>query len=177
MAGLLSVTAPVSAACWIRRPGESLRFGNTQAKLLKILNVALPMMWTACGQRAVVADHRESGMSGTHGDLFSEIGKIVLAAHAGQAIDLDTKSRELAQRYWKLGLPADAIARAITRSLGAVSVSMAIIRPARAEAAAEAPRLPAADIPSERSHGDQAAATVKSPAALFPSGVRLALLS
>jgi hypothetical protein len=115
-------------------------------------------------------------MAGTHGDLFSEIGKLVLAAHAGQAIDLDKKSRELAQRYWKLGVPAEAIARAITRSLGAVSVSMAIVRPPQSGEGATDAAGPAAELaaaaPQETVEG-----TVKSPTALFPSGVRLALLS
>ena len=115
-------------------------------------------------------------MAGTHGDLFSEIGKLVLAAHAGQGIDLDEKSRELAQRYWKLGVPAEAIARAITRSLGAVSVSMAIVRPAQSGEGAIDAAGPAADVPTAAPLGTIEGA-VKSPAALFPSGVRLALLS
>ncbi len=117
-------------------------------------------------------------MAGTHGDLFSEIGKLVLAAHAGQAIDLDKKSRELAHRYWKLGVPADAIARAIARSLGAVSVSMAIIRPpASADPSGVPSAFPTApdvqDAPDAATLDD----SVKSPAALFPSGVRLAVIS
>jgi hypothetical protein len=66
-------------------------------------------------------------MSGSHGDLFREIGKLVLAAHAGQAIDLSAKSEELAERYDELGMPPELIAKAIARSLGAISVSMAII--------------------------------------------------
>ncbi len=66
-------------------------------------------------------------MSGSHGDLFQEIGKLVLAAHAGQAIDLDAKSEELAERYANLGMPSDLISRAIARSLSAISVSMAIL--------------------------------------------------
>jgi hypothetical protein len=66
-------------------------------------------------------------MSGSHGDLFHEIGKLVLAAHAGQAIDLSAKSEELAERYVELGMPADLIAKAIARSLGAISVSMAVV--------------------------------------------------
>ena len=115
-------------------------------------------------------------MAGTHGDLFSEIGKLVLAAHAGQAIDLDKKSRELAQRYWKLGVPAEAIARAITRSLGAVSVSMAIVRPGRSSEGATDAADPAAVMPTSAPQ-ETLEGAVKSPAALFPSGVRLALLS
>ena len=66
-------------------------------------------------------------MSGSHGDLFREIGKLVLAAHAGQSIDLSAKSEELAERYGNLGMPAELIAKAIARSLGAISVSMAIV--------------------------------------------------
>ena len=115
-------------------------------------------------------------MAGTHGDLFSEIGKLVLAAHAGQAIDLDGKSRELAQRYWKLGVPAEAIARAITRSLGAVSVSMAIVRPPQSSDAATGAAGPTAEAPTA-APPKPLEGVVKSPAALFPSGVRLALLS
>ena len=115
-------------------------------------------------------------MAGSHGDLFSEIGKLVLAAHAGQGIDLDEKSRELAQRYWKLGVPAEAIARAITRSIGAVSVSMAIVRPAQSREAATDAAGAAAEVPAGALQGTLEE-VVKSPAALFPSGVRLALLS
>ncbi len=66
-------------------------------------------------------------MSGSHGDLFREIGKLVLAAHAGQSIDLAAKSEELAERYGNLHMPAELIAKAIARSLSAISVSMAII--------------------------------------------------
>ncbi|MGH6926016.1 MAG: hypothetical protein ACRED5_20000 [Propylenella sp.] len=66
-------------------------------------------------------------MSGSHGDLFREIGKLVLAADAGQTIDLSAKSKELADRYRNLGMPADLMAKAIARSLGAIGVSMAIV--------------------------------------------------
>ena len=66
-------------------------------------------------------------MSGTHGDLFREIGNLVLAAHAGQSIDLAAKSEELAERYGNLDMPAELIAKAIARSLSAISVSMAIV--------------------------------------------------
>jgi hypothetical protein len=117
-------------------------------------------------------------MAGTHGDLFREIGKLVLAAHAGQSIDLDKKSRELAHRYWKLGVPPETIARAIARSLGAVSMSMAIVRPPGGPAVAEPAQTvtrPADDAAiSSVAEADDA---VRSPAALFPSGVRLAVLS
>lgn len=66
-------------------------------------------------------------MAGSHGDLFQEIGKLVLAAHAGQSIDLAAKSEELAERYVGLGMPAELMAKAIARSLGAVGISMAIV--------------------------------------------------
>jgi hypothetical protein len=118
-------------------------------------------------------------MAGTHGDLYREIGKLVLAAHAGQTIDLDKKSRELAHRYWKLGVPPETIARAIARSLGAVSVSMAVVRPEATNGAAPtvvAPiekADPASSSPADEPDGE----AVKSPTALFPSGVRLAVLS
>ncbi len=117
-------------------------------------------------------------MAGTHGDLFSEIGRLVLAAHAGQAIDLDQKSQELAHRYWKLGVPADAIARAIARSLGAVSISMAIVHPPAASQVSAEPGSTGSD--AEADHPPAAANigdAVRSPATLFPSGVRLAVLS
>lgn len=116
-------------------------------------------------------------MAGTHGDLFSEIGKLVLAAHAGQAIDLDRKSQELAHRYWKLGVPADAIARAIARSLGAVSLSMAIMHPPQDAAGLLDATGSASDLQAEAPVAGEAESSVKSPAALFPSGVRLAVIS
>ena len=50
-------------------------------------------------------------MSGSHGDLFGEIGKLVLAAQAGQEIDLDAKSEELAERYRALGVSEEIIAK------------------------------------------------------------------
>lgn len=160
-------------------------------------------------------------MSSSHGDLFSEIGKLVLAAHAGQAIDLDAKSAELAQRYCDLDVPAESIAKAISRSIGAIGFSMAAVNAkgqglpdqahanghsgvdgsngngsahnghmngangnghaapeavngnGQAAAADEEPHLPPEDeydIPLE---SDQVAKLPK----LFPSGVRLALLS
>lgn len=66
-------------------------------------------------------------MSGTHGELFQEIGKLVLAAHAGQSIDLAATSEELAERFGNLDMPPEMIARAIARSLSAISVSMAVV--------------------------------------------------
>ena len=64
-------------------------------------------------------------MSGSHGDLFGEIGKLVLDAQAGHEIDLDAKAEELAERYRPLGVSEEIIARAITRSIGAISFSLA----------------------------------------------------
>ena len=64
-------------------------------------------------------------MSGSHGELFGEIGRLVLAANAGEAIDLDAKADELAQRYNELGFSGEVIARAIARSIGAIGFSMA----------------------------------------------------
>lgn len=130
-------------------------------------------------------------MSGTHGDLFVEIGKTVLAAHAGQAIDLTQKSEELAHRYWNLGVPAETIAKAIARSLGAIGMSMAIVsRPdghaAGANGNGHAAVVPVDDVirvNGENGKGlDDAAAPAAvepagKPAPLFPSGVRLAVLS
>ena len=129
-------------------------------------------------------------MSGTHGDLFVEIGKTVLAAHAGQAIDLTQKSEELAHRYWNLGVPAETIAKAIARSLGAIGMSMAIVsRPdgRAANANGHVVPVPAGDVirvsDSDGSGEDESAmpepaeTEAKSAPALFPSGVRLAVLS
>jgi hypothetical protein len=68
-------------------------------------------------------------MTATHGDLFREIGELVVAAHAGATIDLTEKSEEMAARYAELGVPAETLARAIARSVGAVGISLAIVRP------------------------------------------------
>lgn len=118
-------------------------------------------------------------MAGTHGDLFREIGALVVAAHAGQAFDLKHTSEELARCYVNLGVPADTIARAIARSMAAVGVSMEMLRtPDRI--AREEERVVGldgfarADLPL----GDGAAEEyAKSPSVLFPSGVRVAVLS
>jgi hypothetical protein len=108
-------------------------------------------------------------MSGSHGDLFSEIGRLVLAANAGEAIDLDAKSEELAQRYNQLGLSEKVIARAIARSIGAIGFSMAMVSNGDRHADAEAGLAPDETLAGE---------TVSKPAStLFPSGVRLAVLS
>lgn len=105
-------------------------------------------------------------MSGSHGDLFSEIGRLVLAANSGEAIDLDAKSVELAQRYNQLGLSEDMIARAIARSIGAIGFSLAKVMNGDAHGGEAGHAEPAAQ-----------AADVKSASKLFPSGVRLAVLN
>ena len=116
-------------------------------------------------------------MPGTHSDLFVEIGKLVVAAHGGQTIDLTAVSEELANRYGNLNVSADIIARAVARSLGAVGVSIALIaeRRARGEAAEVLSFSGAA-----RDEGDAAAFSGEpegqAKSALFPSGVRLAVL-
>ena len=106
-------------------------------------------------------------MSGSHGELFGEIGKLVLAANSGEAIDLDAKSEELAQRYYQLGVSEATIARAIARSIGAIGFSMAKV--SNGDHSSEAP--PMVPAPSIGEAANTAAAT------LFPSGVRLAVLS
>lgn len=129
-------------------------------------------------------------MSGTHGELFSEIGKLVLAAHAGQTIDLQAKAEELAQRYFALDLPAEAIAEAIARSLGAVSMSMAIVAQANgrtgengsAHANGEGRQMENGKVngsgPSALTAGGRVPdVEARKVADLFPSGVRLAVLS
>ena len=140
-------------------------------------------------------------MSGSHGDLFSEIGKLVLAAHAGHTIDLSAKSEELAERYGNLGVPAELIAKMIARSLGAIGVSMAIVGRAREGVTVHAPRinghaplnalddLEPADESGEAMLTDADGADdplaglqptegqAKPASALFPSGLRLSVLS
>lgn len=121
-------------------------------------------------------------MAGSHGDLFQEIGRMVVAAHSGAAIDLTRKSEELALRYVNLGVPADTIARAIARSLGAIGVSMALVRHASgAESdATDHDLLDDIDdpLPFRRlAVSDSDDIPVRATAALFPSGVRLAVLS
>jgi len=113
-------------------------------------------------------------MAGTHGDLISEIGKLVVAAHAGQAIDLTATSEELACRYSHLGVPADSMARAIARSLSAVSVSMALMKPG--QPAERGYELDEASPPGD-DDPEAAEDRANAAAALFPSGVRLSVLS
>lgn len=126
-------------------------------------------LWITCGY----PPEREAYMSGSHGDLFNEIGRLVVAADAGQAIDLRKTSQELAQRYSALGVPADAMARAIARSLGAIGVSMAMM--SRAEPPSEdgepEDTVEGAPVPAIMASPTQAASI------LFPSGLRLAVLA
>ena len=120
-------------------------------------------------------------MSGTHGDLFREIGSLVVAAHAGQTIDLTAKSEEMAERYRSLGLPAETLAKAIARSLGAISVSLELVPPHGGENGRAHP----ADVKGEPillDDGAPAAAIdsdgpARKASRLFPSGVKLGLLS
>jgi len=64
-------------------------------------------------------------MSNSHGDLFTEIGKLVLAANSGQAIDLNATVKDLADRYRNLGMTEETMMKVVTRSIGAISYSMA----------------------------------------------------
>jgi hypothetical protein len=119
-------------------------------------------------------------MAGTHGDLFREIGALVVAAHEGEPIDLKAKAEELARRYVNLGMPAETIARAIARSASAVGVSMALMQMSRRNNIHLNGDTPAnSGTVGEQDDGvpSRANGIEKSPAALFPSGVRLAVLS
>jgi hypothetical protein len=119
-------------------------------------------------------------MTGTHGDLFREIGALVLAAHEGQSFDLKHTSEELARCYVNLGVPADTIARAIARSMAAVGVSMALLRPSQESGEEGGYRRQPPDLEEggEQPEGAPDPAVVsRSAGALFPSGVRLAMLS
>jgi hypothetical protein len=64
-------------------------------------------------------------MSNSHGDLFTEIGKLVLAANSGQAIDLNGTVKDLVERYRNLGMTEETMMKVVTRSIGAISYSMA----------------------------------------------------
>jgi hypothetical protein len=64
-------------------------------------------------------------MSNSHGDLFTEIGKLVLAANSGQPIDLDTTVKDLSERYRNLGMTEETLMKVVSRSIGAISYSMA----------------------------------------------------
>ena len=131
-------------------------------------------------------------MSGSHGDLFGEIGKLVLDAQAGHEIDLDAKAEELAERYRPLGVTEEIIAKAITRSIGAISFSLA--RVTLGDRLEEEMRLEVNgnglakngnghngdghdghDQDSE--NGADESDLPAMPKSIFPSGVRLAVLS
>jgi hypothetical protein len=115
-------------------------------------------------------------MAGTHGDLISEIGKLVVAAYAGEPIDLTATSQDLACRYAHLKVPPDSMARAIARSLSAVGVSIAVMN-----AAGDAVRSDGSPDPGEQGDAAYDPAPLdkraEAAAALFPSGVRLTLVS
>ena len=121
-------------------------------------------------------------MTGTHGDLFREIGALVVAAHEGQSFDLKQTAEELARCYVNLGVPADTIARALARSMAAVGVSMAILRPGdrpiitRNGEAADLV-VPDAEDATTTVHPPVPDDAARSGSMLFPSGVRLAVLS
>ena len=118
-------------------------------------------------------------MSVSHGDLFGEIGELVLAAQAGRQIDLTAKSEDLARRYQKLGVSEEVIAKAITRSIGAISFSMARVSLGEngtngADAANGHSENGYEGAPSESEEESELPALPKS---IFPSGVKLAVLS
>jgi hypothetical protein len=98
-------------------------------------------------------------MSNSHGDLFGEIGKLVLAANSGEPIDVGATAKEMAARYQNLGISEETIINTVTRSIGAIGISMARV----AQGEGEAEKAPLPDPEQVR--------------ALFPSGVRLSLLS
>lgn len=124
-------------------------------------------------------------MSGSHGDLFGEIGELVLAAQAGQQIDLSTKSEELARRYRKLGVSEEIIAKAITRSIGAISFSMARVslgeNAVNGELAIDGNGHGSNGHDhnghDEESNGADPSDLPALPKSIFPSRVRLAVLS
>ena len=123
-------------------------------------------------------------MAATHGDLFREIGELVVAAHAGKTIiDLTQTSQEMALRYAEIGVSAETIARAIARSVGAVGISLAIVRPVERPPAArafeESPTGGFADgAADDAAEGETSIGHGgKSAAGLFPSGLRIAVLS
>ena len=115
-------------------------------------------------------------MSVSHGDLFGEIGELVLAAQGGRQIDLTAKSEDLARRYRKLGVSEEVIAKAITRAIGAISFSMARVSLGRTGVNGEG----AANGHGQNGHdhdGEDSAELPALPKSIFPSGVKLAVLS
>ena len=118
-------------------------------------------------------------MSGSHGELFGEIGKLVLAAHAGQAIDLEAKSEELTRRYGMLGVSEEIIAKIIARSIGAISFTMARVSLGEnGEAAVSALNGNGHNGHEMNGHDETHSSDLPAlPKSIFPSGVRLAVLS
>lgn len=124
-------------------------------------------------------------MSVSHGDLFGEIGELVLAAQGGRQIDLTAKSEDLARRYRKLGVSEEEIAKAITRAIGAISFSMARVslgkNSANGEDAANGHGQNGHDHDGEEHVENGEGASEESaelpalPKSIFPSRVRLAL--
>ena len=115
-------------------------------------------------------------MSVSHGDLFGEIGELVLAAQGGRQIDVTAKSEDLARRYRKLGVSEEVIAKAITRAIGAISFSMARVSLGKNGAHGE----DAANGHGQNGHahdGEDSAELPALPKSIFPSGVKLAVLS
>jgi hypothetical protein len=111
-------------------------------------------------------------MSSSHGDLFSEIGKLVLAANSGEAIDLGATAKDLAERYQSLGISEEMIARTVSRSIGAVGLAMARVANGDSRRAArEAIHVRAGELIAANG------GTTPSGRSLFPSGVRVAVLS
>ena len=86
-------------------------------------------------------------MSNSHGELFGEIGKLVLAANSGQAIDLGATARDLAARYGELGISEETIANTVARSIGAIGMAMTHVADGGSEATREAIRIRAAELP------------------------------
>ena len=126
-------------------------------------------------------------MSNSHGDLFGEIGRLVLAANSGEAIDLNATAKDLAERYRNLGISEDMIATTVARSIGAIGFSMARVAKGGTSAAhSPEPVEPLAldieaEVVPERPDPALAAKATKRQGrkmkTLFPSGVRLSLLS
>ncbi len=137
-------------------------------------------------------------MSNTHGDLFAEIGKLVLAANSGQEIDLSATSRDLAARFRNLGMTEEMLTRIVARSIGAIAYSMTqtdnglqtrleALHESATQSPEEPDAPPSAMIPNESTDAVATAKPAKSgrrarrlgskAKSLFPSGVRVALLS
>jgi hypothetical protein len=120
-------------------------------------------------------------MPGTHGDLYQEIGRLVVAADAGEALDLAATSEELSRRYSNLRVPPDMMARAIARSLSAVGISNALVKTSDRRPVEEILGLASTITVGNRAEAHSLSAEddeqPRSASDLFPSGVRLALLS